>query len=141
MIAHVGVESNQTAAIELARHAYGIDPFYGFHFHLLTEAGLSFGAQIEHGADAIAAVPAYGLKPTGWDDIIEFFRPVVAAAPGVPFLYYHIPGTTGIKFPVYDFLVKANASFPALKGIKYVDEYVLHVYFTIPIDVCLIAIL
>jgi N-acetylneuraminate lyase len=97
VIAHVG-HSSQPDAIGMAKFA------------------------VTAGADAIAAVPPYyehaGSNVQG---LIDWFKPVLAAAPGLPFYYYHIPGSTYQSLNIYEFVKLADAQLPTFKGIKNVD--------------------
>jgi len=98
VMSHIGA-SSQGDAIELTKHALAV------------------------GADALAAVPPYYDQPRTWDDIIDFFKPVVAIAPQLPFYYYHIPGATGVNLRIIDlFKAAAGGRFPSLKGVKFVSD-------------------
>jgi len=97
VIAHVG-HTSQPDAIAMAQYAKSI------------------------GADAIAAVPPY-YELSDEDTLIDWFAPVLAAAPGLPFYYYHIPASTGQTLNVYTFTQKVYSSgkLPGFAGVKYVD--------------------
>uniref|UniRef100_A0A8C5LKK5 N-acetylneuraminate lyase n=1 Tax=Jaculus jaculus TaxID=51337 RepID=A0A8C5LKK5_JACJA len=58
----------------------------------------------EIGADGIAVIAPFFLKPWNKDALISFLREVAAAAPALPFYYYHIPSLTGVK--TYNYLGK-----------------------------------
>uniref|UniRef100_A0ABI7WEB3 N-acetylneuraminate lyase n=1 Tax=Felis catus TaxID=9685 RepID=A0ABI7WEB3_FELCA len=51
----------------------------------------------EIGADGIAVIAPFFLKPWDKDVLINFLKEVAAAAPALPFYYYHIPALTGVK--------------------------------------------
>nr|XP_037841778.1 N-acetylneuraminate lyase isoform X3 [Chlorocebus sabaeus] len=51
----------------------------------------------EIGADGIAVIAPFFLKPWTKDILINFLKEVAAAAPALPFYYYHIPALTGVK--------------------------------------------
>jgi len=53
---------------------------------------------------------------------VDFCAPVAAAAPSLPFYYYHIPVMTGVHLPMLDFLRAAAKRIPNLAGIKFTDE-------------------
>lgn len=74
------------------------------------------------GADAISAVAPYYFKPNGIDDLVEFLAPIAAAAPKLPFYYYHFPDMTGMTIPIVNFLTEARKRIPKLAGVKYVCE-------------------
>jgi len=48
------------------------------------------------GAYAIAAFAPFFFRPGPAAELVSFFEPVAAAAPGIPFYYYHFPALTGI---------------------------------------------
>lgn len=91
---HVG-HSSIAEAQELARHAASI------------------------GADAISSVAAFYFKPSGVDNLVECMAAIAAAAPALPFYYYHIPVLTGVAIDMMEFLEKAEQRIPSLAGIKY----------------------
>lgn len=97
VIAHVG-HTSQAEAIVLARHAQQI------------------------GADAISAVPPYFHKPDNVEQLVDFLEPVAAAAPELPFVYYHIPGVTGVRIPASQILKTAARQLPTFAGIKFADS-------------------
>lgn len=78
---------------------------------------------VELGADAIAAVPPF-YEQSSIDNLIDWLAPVLAAAPDLPFFYYHIPGATHWSISMHDFTTQALASgkLPNFKGVKYVED-------------------
>ena len=52
------------------------------------------------GADAIAAVAPSYFKPGSVEALVESMRIISAAAPSLPFYFYHIPALTGVCFPM-----------------------------------------
>lgn len=74
------------------------------------------------GAYAIASIGPTFFKPAGVDQLVDFCAPVAAAAPSLPFYYYHIPVMTGVYLPMLDFLRVASKRIPNLAGIKFTDE-------------------
>jgi len=96
VIAHVG-HTSQGEAVALAEHAQQV------------------------GADAVSAVPPYFHKPATADQLVNFLAPVAAAAPGLPFIYYHIPGVTGVRIQASQVLAAATQRVPTFAGIKYAD--------------------
>lgn len=73
-------------------------------------------------ADAIGCLAPYFFKPRTVDELADFCGHVAAAAPGLPFYYYHLPSLTGVAFPMRDFLPVAARRIPSLAGIKYTFE-------------------
>ncbi len=74
------------------------------------------------GADSIAALAPYFFKPDGVAGLVEWCAQVAAAAPKLPFYYYHMPSMTGCHVAVADFLAAAGPRIPSLAGIKYTFE-------------------
>jgi N-acetylneuraminate lyase len=70
----------------------------------------------EIGADAISSIPPfyYNVGPEG----IKQYYTQVAAASGLPFYIYNIPGTTGVNVAV-DIVRDLIAAIPSLRGMKY----------------------
>jgi N-acetylneuraminate lyase len=97
IIAHVG-HTSAADARALARHAQ------------------------DAGADAIATVAPYFFKPAGVGELVAWCAHVAAAAPKLPFFYYHIPSMTNVTIPAAAFLAEARGAIPTLAGIKFTDE-------------------
>lgn len=74
------------------------------------------------GAAAIASVGPTFFRPPTLDQLVDFCAPVAAAAPKLPFYYYHMPAMTGVNPPMTDFLQAAAKRIPTLAGIKFTDE-------------------
>lgn len=71
------------------------------------------------GAAAIAAMAPSYFKPATVHDLIEFCLPIAAEADPLPFYFYHIPGMTGVRLPMGEFLHEARFRIPNLRGLKY----------------------
>ncbi len=93
VIVHVGAESLADART-LASHAQAI------------------------GADGIASMSPVFFRPV-LAGLVEWCRTIAAAAPDLPFYYYHIPSMSGFDVPVVDFLDQAGGRVPTLRGVKY----------------------
>jgi N-acetylneuraminate lyase len=74
------------------------------------------------GAYAIASIGSTFFKPAGVEQLVDFCAPVAAAAPSLPFYYYHMPAMTGVNLPMTEFLRAAAKRIPNLAGIKFTDE-------------------
>ena len=94
VIVHVG-HTCQRDCIELAEHAASI------------------------GATAIAAMAPCFAKPADPEALAEFCVPIAAAAPDLPFYFYHIPGMTGVNMSMAQFMKVAGRRIPTLVGLKY----------------------
>lgn len=73
----------------------------------------------ECGARAISAVPPYFHRPGDAGALADFLAQLAAAAPDLPFVYYHIPSVTGVAIPASDVLVAARTRIPTFAGIKF----------------------
>jgi N-acetylneuraminate lyase len=73
------------------------------------------------GADVIASVPPYYSKPATVAALVSWLQPVAAAAGDTPFLYYHIPASTGVTFPMMSLFPAAIAAIPTWAGVKFVS--------------------
>lgn len=95
IIVHVG-DNSQMNSIALAVHAQKI------------------------GAAAISAMPTCFFKPADVKSALDWIAPVAAAAPGVPFYYYHIPSMTGVSISMEKLLQAASRmNIPTFHGIKF----------------------
>lgn len=77
------------------------------------------------GAAGVGCLAPYFFKPKSIGDLVDFCARVAAAAPDLPFYYYHIPSITGVNLPMTEFLAAAPAKIPNLAGIKYTHEDML----------------
>jgi len=73
----------------------------------------------EIGADAFSSVAAFYFKPNSVQNLVDSMAEIAAAAPGLPFYYYHIPALTGIGMDMVEFLQLSEEVIPNLAGIKY----------------------
>jgi N-acetylneuraminate lyase len=71
------------------------------------------------GADAISSVAAFYFKPTSAWNLVSSIAEIAAAAPSLPFYYYHIPHLTGVAIDMLEFLSLSEGVIPNLAGIKY----------------------
>lgn len=94
LIAHVG-SANLAEAIDLAAHAQ------------------------ETGADAIGAVPPYYFRPSTVDALVDSMAAVAAAAPKLPYYFYHIPLLTKVELPMAPVMEAAIRRIPNFAGIKF----------------------
>ena len=65
--------------------------------------------------------PSY-FRPATIEALAACCIDVAAAAPDLPFYYYHIPVFTGVRFPMAKLLQMLDGKIPNLAGIKYTDE-------------------
>lgn len=77
------------------------------------------------GADAFAMLPPSQPRPATLDDLIACCALVAAAAPELPFYYYHMPVATGVNFAMADFIRAAAPRIPNLAGVKFTYEHLM----------------
>ena len=102
------------------------------YMHIGSESVVDSAALAAHAATVkgcygiVAMTPVY-FKPTV-ASLVDFLAPVAAAAPELPFWYYHFPDDTGVlPGQAHEFLAAADASgkIPTLMGIKFTDYNLL----------------
>jgi N-acetylneuraminate lyase len=71
------------------------------------------------GAWATGAFAPSFFKPGNAEELASFLAPVAAAAPDLPFYYYHIPSLTGVNLPVIKLLSHAEKMIPNFAGVKF----------------------
>ncbi len=74
---------------------------------------------VEIGADAISSVSAFYFKPTSEENLVDCLADIAAAAPRLPFYYYHIPHLTGVKMEMIKLLTLGESKLPSLAGVKF----------------------
>lgn len=85
----------------------------------LQEAGELAAHAQSIGADIISATcPSY-FKVGTVEGLVDCMADLAAAAPELPFYYYHIPTLTGSQIDMVDFLRKGAERIPNLAGLKY----------------------
>lgn len=109
VIAHVGSD-NQRESVELSRHA------------------------AESGAWGIGSIAPSFFKPSSVRDLIDFFKPVAAAAAELPFYYYNMPAMTGVSLSVAQFLQEGKQEIPNLAGVKYTHNNLMEMGDCIHLD-------
>ena len=76
----------------------------------------------EISAPAIATIAPNFFRPGDVEQLVSYCAQVAAAAPALPFYFYHMPGMSGVNFPMIDFLKSAADRIPNLAGIKFTHE-------------------
>lgn len=74
------------------------------------------------GADGIAVIAPNFFKPGSLEDLVAFCAEAAAAAPELPFYYYHMPAMTGVTISTVDFMQAASGRIPTLAGAKFTYE-------------------
>ena len=85
----------------------------------LAEASALAAHAADIGADAISAMPPCYFPIRDAATAVECAAAVAAAAPHLPFYYYHIPAMTGVAIDVVDLLKQAGEQIPNFAGVKY----------------------
>jgi len=88
------------------------------HTSVVEAKALAAHAQ-EAGAAAISAMAPCFFKPATVPDLVDFCAAVAAAAPGLPFYYYHLPSMTGVALPMPEFMGRARERIPTFAGVKF----------------------
>jgi N-acetylneuraminate lyase len=86
------------------------------------------------GAAGIGLMAPYYFKPRGVEELVAFCADVAAAAPDVPFYYYHYPRMTGVSFNVADVFAVALDRIPNLAGFKFSSENLIDVANTLELS-------
>lgn len=73
----------------------------------------------KYGVDAISAVAAFYFKPSSVENLVACMVEIAAAAPDLPFYYYHIPAITGVAVDPLEFMKLAEQEIPNFAGIKF----------------------
>lgn len=70
-------------------------------------------------ADAISSVSAFYFKPKSTEELVSAMADLAAAAPKMPFYYYHIPHLTNVNLDMRACLELSSKQIPNIAGIKY----------------------
>jgi N-acetylneuraminate lyase len=76
------------------------------------------------GATAISATPPTYFKPDTLDVLTACLAEITAAAPDLPFYYYHIPMKTGVNLDMVELLQIGSRRLATLRGIKFTSPAV-----------------
>lgn len=85
-----------------------------------SEKLAAHAAQI--GADGIGAMAPPFPKIGRIEELVKYCEAIAAAAPSLPFYYYHIPAFNGAFLPMIDLLKAVDGRIPNFAGIKYTFE-------------------
>ena len=94
------------------------------HNCLAEAIALAAHAQKAGAAAMAVTAPSY-FKPASISDLIDFCAPIAAEAEPLPFYFYDIPGMTGVRLRMSEFLYQARFRIPTLRGLKYSNDDVL----------------
>lgn len=76
----------------------------------------------EIGLYGISFTAPFYFKPADVQTLAQCCKEVAAAAPDMPFYYYHIPVLNGVGFNMIDLLQAVDGQVPNFAGIKYTHE-------------------
>ena len=85
----------------------------------IAEARLLAAHAQSAGAAAISATPPAYFKPPTLAALVASMAEIAAAAPNLPFYYYHIPLMTGVTTNVAALLRAGGEQIPTLAGVKF----------------------
>ena len=74
------------------------------------------------GAWGIGAMAPPFPKIARIEELVEYCETIAAAAPSLPFYYYHIPYFNGVNFSMLDLLKAVDGRIPNFAGIKFTFE-------------------
>ena len=86
------------------------------------------------GATAVSVMAPSYFKPVSIHDLIDFCVPIAAEADPLPFYFYDIPGMTGVRLRMSEFLYHARFRIPTLKGLKYSNDDLLELQECVRLD-------
>lgn len=100
------------------------------HFKVMTlVGGTSVADSCELAAHAaqcglygVAFTAPFYFKPASVEVLADTCAQVAAAAPQLPFYYYHIPVLTGVGFSMKSLLQQVHGRIPNFAGVKYTHE-------------------
>jgi N-acetylneuraminate lyase len=75
-----------------------------------------------NGAHAIATMPPFFFKPSGVEGVVRWCKEVAAAAPELPFYFYHIPSMSGVYMEMAELVPALARLVPNFAGIKFTFE-------------------
>jgi N-acetylneuraminate lyase len=100
----------------------------------IAEARLLAAHAQAAGVDAISATPPSYFKPPTLTALIDCMAEIAAAAPNLPFYYYHIPVMTGVTPNVAAFLREGGSKIPNLVGVKFSHTAVFDLQAAVAVD-------
>lgn len=74
------------------------------------------------GADAVGSMASPFPKVGRIEELVQYCEAIAAAAPNLPFYFYHIPALNGVFLPMLPFLQAVDGRIPNFAGIKYTYE-------------------
>ena len=86
------------------------------------------------GAAAVAVMSPSYFKPATIQDLVDFCAPIAAEAEPLPFYFYDIPGMTGVRLKMSEFLYQARFQIPTLCGLKYSNDDLLELQECVRLD-------
>lgn len=75
------------------------------------------------GADGFGTIGPLYFKPKSPSILVDHCAKEAAAAPELPYYYYHIPAMSGVNLPMIEFLKIGESRIPNLQGIKFSNPW------------------
>lgn len=88
---------------------------------LVDQVQLAAHAQ-KIGAFAVGSMAPSFLPPRRNEDLVAYCAEIAAAAPELPFYYYHIPALSGVNMPIVPLLKAVDGVIPNFAGVKYTAD-------------------
>jgi N-acetylneuraminate lyase len=85
----------------------------------VREAASLAAHAVEVGAYGVCAAPPSWFPITDQEQLVSACAEIAAAAPSLPFLYYHIPALSRVALPMAPFVRAARARIPNFAGVKF----------------------
>ncbi|MEG1607964.1 MAG: dihydrodipicolinate synthase family protein [Mucinivorans sp.] len=74
------------------------------------------------GAWGVGSMAPSFLPPRRNEDLVAYCEAIAAAAPKLPFYYYHIPALSGVNMPIVPLLEAVDGRIPNFAGVKYTAD-------------------
>lgn len=74
------------------------------------------------GAFGVGSMAPSFLPPRRNEDLVEYCAAIAAAAPNLPFYYYHIPALSGVNMAIVPLLKAVDGRIPNFAGVKYTAD-------------------
>ena len=91
--------------------------------HTALRASRAMAAHAQKlGAWGVGTMPPIFFRVRNVEELVGYCARIAAAAPELPFYYYHIPAMTGVTLPMADYLALAGERIPNAFGVKFTFE-------------------
>jgi N-acetylneuraminate lyase len=73
----------------------------------------------DHQLYGMAVTAPFYFRPSSVDQLVDYLKPIAAAAPELPLYFYYIPLLTKVELSMVSFLERVDGQIPNFAGIKY----------------------